>query len=160
MRIPFGRCVTGLSLLALSATASLAEECSDPSKQAFMVRALQTELMVAALTCKIRPDYNTFVSRFKSSLVRNGKVLRSYYKLQFGVESEKHLNAYVTKLANKASQRTINARVDYCDQAKQLFAEVLVSEAGLLATIAADRPSANDSLPPRCKTAIDVATAN
>jgi len=122
------------------------------------VRSLQTELMVAALTCQIRAEYNSFVSQFKNNLVRNGTALRNFYEVRFGADGEKHLNAYVTKLANKASQRTIKARADYCVQAKQLFSEVLASEPGLLATIAADRPLTINNMPSMCSDAIDVAT--
>ncbi len=159
MRLPFGRIIAGVSLLALSSTASLADGCSDRSRQAFMVRSLQTELMVAALTCQIRPEYNAFVKRFKKHLALNGKALRKHYVKHYGDESEKRLNRYVTKLANKSSQQTINARGDYCDQARQLYEEVLVAEPELLVTLAASRPFADDNLPASCRADINVAVS-
>ncbi len=160
MRLPWRQSVAGAALLALSATATAAAECPGPSKTAFMVRSLQTELMVAALTCQIRPEYNAFVSRFKSTLVRNGKVLRSYYSLNFGDESKKRLNAYVTQLANKTSERTIDARGAYCDEAKDLYSVVLDTEPGYLEAIAVNQPLAEKNLPTACRSDIDIVTSD
>ena len=159
MRLPFRHFMAGLSLLTLSSTATFADGCTEASKNAFMIRALQTELMVAALTCQIRPEYNAFVTQFKKTIVRNGAALRSYYSRNFGEESERRLNAYVTQLANKASQQTIDARGDYCDQTKDLYSEVLSTEPGYLLAVAENLPLATKNLPAACKITIDVATS-
>jgi len=159
MRLPCGRFIVGTSLLALVSTAALAEDCSSPVyKSAFSVRSLQTELMVAALTCQAKTDYNAFVTKFKKILVRNGKVLRNYYTLEFGSESEQYLNAYVTRLANKTSQRSIDERDSYCDQSRELFAEILATPPDLLEQAATARPVAETNLPRSCRGTVTVAT--
>lgn len=161
MRLPCGRIIVGAVLLAMTPAVALAGEHSNPAhKSAFYVRALQTELMVAALTCQAKPEYKAFVTRFKKSLVRNGKALRGYYKLHYGAQSDQRLNTYVTQLANQTSQRTINARGVYCEQAKDLFSVVLATAPNLLEAVAAVRPAAKISLPADFRENIDVATSD
>lgn len=100
-------------------------------------RVLQTELMVAALACGEQHRYNAFVNAFKSELSQRGQSLRAYFKRVHGASGENRMNAFVTKLANDASQRTANGPGAYCGAAAKLFNEVLASPSRDLARIAA-----------------------
>ncbi|MGZ9035323.1 MAG: hypothetical protein ACXW25_13085, partial [Rhodospirillales bacterium] len=100
-------------------------------------RVLQTELMVAALACGEQQRYNAFVNTFKSELTQRGRLLRAYFKRVHGPSGENRMNAFVTKLANDASQRTANGPDAYCTASAKLFNEVLASSPRDLSRIAA-----------------------
>lgn len=94
------------------------------------VRVMQTELMVAALSCRAVPgrdftgQYNTFVQRHGEKLVTNGRVLQSYFQTRYGEGYRKKLDAFITALANDASRRSMNSAT-FCDESVQLFQEVM-----------------------------------
>lgn len=83
---------------------------------AFDVRFLQTEFMVAALSCG-RPDYqnyyNTFVTRFGAPLKRHADVLKSHFTREYGKQGMNKLDSFATKLANEASLRSMQ-QVTFC----------------------------------------------
>jgi len=94
------------------------------------VRVMQTELMVAALSCRAVPgrdftgQYNTFVQRHGDKLVTHGRVLQSYFHNRYGEEFRKKLDSFITALANDASRRSMNSAT-FCDESVQLFQEVM-----------------------------------
>jgi hypothetical protein len=90
-------------------------------------RLLQTEMMVAALTCDLRPQYNTAVRTFEKDLVRHGKALRKMFRRDHGASAQRRLDKYITQLANDASRRSNHDRASYCRTATTLFADVLAS---------------------------------
>jgi hypothetical protein len=100
-------------------------------------RVLQTELMVAALACGEQERYNDFVKTFKSELSQRGRLLRAYFKRVHGPSGESRMNAFVTRLANDASQRTAHGQDAYCAGAAKLFNEVLAVSPRELTRIAA-----------------------
>jgi hypothetical protein len=102
-----GACVTQKDLAALNA------------------RVLQTELMVAALTCGEKARYNAFVMSFKRVLGDRGQSLRALFTRLHGAGGKRDLNGFVTKLANDASQGSLAVRGGYCTMASALFEEVL-----------------------------------
>jgi len=104
---------------------------------ALNARVLQTELMVAALACGEQQRYNDFVKTFKSELSQRGRLLRAYFKRVHGPSGESRMNAFVTKLANDASQRTAHGQDAYCAGAAKLFTEVLAAPPRDLTRIAA-----------------------
>ena len=74
------------------------------------VRRLQTNLMVAALTCNARADYNAFV---------------------FGKAGDSKLNAFITRLANEASTRSNADRDGFCADAASTFQQAKVQNISL-----------------------------
>lgn len=128
--------------VGLAASGAQAASCTptDPKVEtAFQVRALQTDLMVAALSCRARGDYNAFVGKFSTALVTNGKNLRAYFSQTFGGNADRRLDSYITRIANEASQQRISAGADYCDQAVATFQKVLTMEDDALETYALAR---------------------
>ncbi|WP_259780623.1 hypothetical protein [Aestuariispira ectoiniformans] len=125
-----------LGMFALAgglATSALAAECRtttlavpqkvkvvDTVQAAKQVRRLQSELMVAALGCGHRSQYNAFAVAYRSDLQKNGKFLKSYFRSQHGSGGERALNRFVTSLANEASMR-MASNPEYCSQTDIAF---------------------------------------
>lgn len=113
----------------LSGTAN-AEPLSAREQAALDVRYLQTELMVAALSCG-RPEfhqhYNVFVAKFGNSLKRHATVMKTYFSRQYGAQGTKQLDSYVTRLANEASLRSMQ-QASFCEESSTLFQRVTALE--------------------------------
>lgn len=89
------------------------------------MRQLQSEMMVAALSCQMRNDYNTVVARFERELVGHGQALREYFRQAHGSRAQRELDRFITAQANQASSDMIAAGAGYCRQAGVMFEEVL-----------------------------------
>ena len=100
---------------------------SPREREAINFRRLQTELMVAALSCgrdDFRSKYNTFVIRFRPALRSNGRTLKAIFKRTYGHRGKRRLDSYVTKLANEASVRSME-NAAFCETAGRKFDAVL-----------------------------------
>lgn len=112
------------------------------------VRVMQTELMVAALSCRAVPgrdftgQYNTFVQRHGDKLVNHGRVLQSYFQNRYGEDHRKKLDAFITALANDASRRSMNSAT-FCDESVGLFQEVMNVDRGALESWSERRAAAH-----------------
>ena len=138
--------ILGLTL-SLAAPAQAAN-CARPAEEAAVhVRVLQSDLMVAALTCNSRHHYNAFAKQFQPELVRHGQSLKGFFNRLYGARADEKLNAFVTYLANDASVRSINAGGGYCQQANAVFDAVLGLEPSELGAFSTRRLAA--SSPPR-----------
>jgi len=130
-----------LAATALMATASpLAAACLDAAAEpaitaasyssvdrAHAMRVLQSEMMVAGLSCGAKPQYNAFATKYKSVLIKNGDRLKKHYYAEHGATAGfKKLNTFVTRLANEASVRIAMSGPGYCQLAMQRF-EVLLA---------------------------------
>lgn len=140
------RLVAGIAAIGttigVAADGAQAASCTpiDPKVEtAFQVRALQTELMVAALSCQARGDYNAFVRKFSEPLAANGRTLRAYFHEAFSGDGSRRLDRYITRLANEASNKRIRLGGDYCGNARASFQQVLTMDAGELETYARER---------------------
>jgi len=83
-------------------------------------RLFQTELMIAALTCQRRQDYNRIIAKFGTELAARGRSLKAVFSRLHGSESERRLNRFVTRLANEASLRSLR-KSGYCENAASLM---------------------------------------
>lgn len=129
---------------ALCATPAAAEMCArDSDMPALQTRVLQTDLMVAALTCDERARYNAFVGKHRAELVVRGHELKGFFNRTFGPRAQATLDSFVTRLANEASLSTVAARTVYCTDAGATFATVLKdTPRGQLGVMAAHYPRA------------------
>jgi hypothetical protein len=82
-------------------------------------------MMVAALSCDLRGQYNDAVRRFQAELVLHGRNLRGYFDRRHGKQGQARLDRFVTKMANQASSRSIALGTGYCASAEQMMARVL-----------------------------------
>jgi hypothetical protein len=95
------------------------------------VRRLQTNLMVAALSCGARNDYNDFVIAYRPSLQKYGKEIRTEFRRRYGKAGNAKLNQFVTRLANEASARSNADRENFCAEATASFQEAKLHGATL-----------------------------
>jgi hypothetical protein len=115
-----------LAVAALTGTSAAAFDGARPEERsAIRVRVLQSDMMVAALSCGLRNEYNEAVRRFQAELVLNGRHLRAYFDRNYGARSQKQLDRFVTILANEASARTQRIGAEYCGSAAQMMAQIL-----------------------------------
>ena len=100
---------------------------SSRDMQGLDVRVLQTELMVAALTCgdTAKERYNRFITAYQPALADRSDALRGYFRRAYGGQGEFYMNAFVTRMANDSSTQSWKIRDDYCGFADNLFDEVL-----------------------------------
>lgn len=115
--------------LWLAATPAMAAPCvTSIDETALNTRYLQTELMVAALSCNEQARYNTFVTTFRSQIGAESASLRKLFKRVYGGNGTRQLNAYVTRLANDAAMRSAaEGKQRYCAVAGGLFTQALAT---------------------------------
>ena len=117
--------IAAAAIGAGSLSPALAGACAEPEETtALLVRALQSRLMVSALVCDTRAQYNAFVTRYRPALQHNGAVLISYFGRSYGGEATPRLNRFVTALANDASVDSNADRAAFCDGAETTLAEL------------------------------------
>lgn len=90
---------------------------------AFNIRALQSQLMVGALTCELHDQYNTFVLRHRDELASSRRTLISYFGRAGG--GERAFNTYDTELANVQSTASTRRGTLFCGEIRPVFTEVL-----------------------------------
>ncbi len=110
----------------ITADSAWAEPCAGPGEQtALDTRALQTELMVAALSCGNRIHYNAFVRKYQGDLVKHGRTLQSFFQRKHGAAGRKNLNTFITRLANEASHRSSITHAAFCANSSLLLNRLL-----------------------------------
>lgn len=118
-------------MLALAAAFGVAEGagasvCLRPGDEAALhSKALQSELMVAALACAESERYNAWARRFESELVANGAVLKRIFRQAHGAGADTRLGQFVTALANDAASRNAAESAKFCTAAARVFDRVL-----------------------------------
>lgn len=127
----------GLLLLAPAAPLLAAPPCAAGSaRDALAARALQTDLMVAALVCGRRDDYNAFVRRHRQALAAHGGALRAWFAQAYGrAAGEREMNRFVTRLANEASGASNRDRALYCEVTGSLFDGLAGTDARVLENV-------------------------
>ena len=134
-----------MAALGASASNGLAQQINPREQAALDVRYLQTELMVAALSCG-RPEfhqhYNLFVAKFGNSLKQNSTHLKSYFTRQYGNQGTTQMDRFVTRLANEASLRSMQ-QASFCHDSIALFQRVTALDATALDSFSATVASNN-----------------
>lgn len=120
--------VFALAVWLATAPANAAPCISPADETALGARYLQTELMVAALSCSEQSRYNAFVSTFRAQIGAQSAALRKLFKRVYDGNGSRQLNAYVTRLANNAAMRSAGGgKRRYCAVAGNLFAQALAT---------------------------------
>lgn len=102
--------------------------CLRPAeKTAFDVRALQSQLMVVALSCQHQDDYNAFVTRFRSQLAEAHRDVTSYYRRSSGRQAQRVMDQYITNLANNQMQVGITQGSHFCRNQVPLFQRAMTA---------------------------------
>ncbi|MGE0254987.1 MAG: hypothetical protein AB7N54_13540 [Alphaproteobacteria bacterium] len=130
------------ALLALAGAASAATPAktvppTTAELAAINVRALQSDLMIAALACDRQRQYDAAVTRHAEELARTSRILREMFEKSYGDAADAELDRYVTLLANWSSQRSMREGDAFCRMADSLFDAVLRLDGESLASFLA-----------------------
>jgi hypothetical protein len=139
-------------LAAVIAGPAIAQSCVQPAERtAFEVRALQSQLMVAALACGRDNDYNAFVRKFQGDLAASYRGIQSHFRRTGPRSHQRDLDGFITQLANDHSQDGIRAGSHYCPLVAPLFPLALAQDSVQgLAELAVERNVLNPLAAPTC----------
>lgn len=149
-RTGFGWLLGGLALLA--AGPAIAQSCVQPAERAaFEVRALQSQLMVAALTCNRDNDYNAFVRKFQADLGASYRTIQGHFRRTAGGGHQRAMDGFITQLANEQSQEGVRAGSHFCRLVTPLFQAALAqNNVQALAELSVERNVLNPLAAPTC----------
>lgn len=124
--------------------------CLQPAEQtAFQVRALQSQLMVVAITCGNQDEYNRFVTTNQPDLAAAYRSVASHFR-RVG-SGQRGTDAFITDLANRQSQVAITQGTLFCRNQTPLFQQVAALRGQTaLAQFAAQAQLPNQYEPPLC----------
>lgn len=132
-RLALATAVSAISLGFATHDAEAFQARDAKETDAVNVRILQSEMMVAALSCNMRNSYNTMVVRYQGELVAHGRVLKAMFRRDHGNSAQKELDGFVTQLANDASIRSIKQRQAFCVNAGAVFTDLITGDITTLA---------------------------
>lgn len=141
--------------LLLDPAGAIARCLESKERAAVDVRIVQTELMVAALSCRAVPGrdftdaYNAFMRTYGERLADYGRTLKAYFAASYGANGDNRLNAFITSIANDASRRSMD-KAAFCDNARVLYQEAASLQPQYLESWAWVRASAQDVSLPVC----------
>lgn len=121
---PSRKLLGGLAAIMMTPSIAFAQSsaCLQPAeKTAFDIRALQSQLMVVALTCGQQDDYNAFVTRHQGDLASAFRNVASHFRRTAGAQHQRMLDQYITNLANGQSQVGISRGSFFCREQGGLF---------------------------------------
>lgn len=138
--------IAGLMAAAI-ATPALAQSCLPQAQRAgFDLRALQSQLMVAALSCDKYGEYGQFMNRNSATLRESIAAIRTHYR-----GNASAVDNYITNLANTHSQEGIRQGSHFCRDVGALFQEALAaSDRAGLQQVTANRRIATLQDAPTC----------
>lgn len=95
-------------------------------KKAFSLRILQTNYMIAALSCNDMQDkYNLFIEKFGDAFIKNGKFFKNYFSRCYGYGSNKKMDFFITKTANDISLLSLENPRNFCARNFESISNVL-----------------------------------
>lgn len=133
-RFLFGSRIAGRRIVGRLFAASLAAAmvggnamaCVPTStQQALDIIALRSTLMVSALACGQRSDYDVFMRRFQPRVLAAQHEMDAYFRSLHGRAGQRHEDTYVTGLANVQARTGERQGPHFCDQSQALFNKVL-----------------------------------
>jgi len=141
----FARIAGVAAAISVVAGQAWAATCALPDERAGLdTRVLQSELVVAALSCQQNDRYNAFVTKFSAALVYEGMNFRNFFTRNYGPYGEAMMDQLVTRLANLAEMRSWALGELYCPTEASVFDYLLALDPSQLPAFAASRPYVND----------------
>lgn len=115
-----------LGLVAATFLSGNAFACMSPTNQeALEIAGLKSSLMVSALTCNQRSQYDAFMTRFQPFVLHEQHVMDAYFRQQHGRAFRHYEDSYVTDLANVQSTAGTYLGTNFCPASETLFSKVL-----------------------------------
>jgi hypothetical protein len=136
---------------------AIAQSCLPAAeRQAFDVRAVQSQLQVAALLCRdqgypqLETEYRAFVQKFSPEFQGPARNIQAHFRRTAG-RDPRALDAYITNLANAHQQDASRSGTQFCAVAAPMFrAAMAQSSASDLAQFAVERNILNLVDTPAC----------
>lgn len=123
--------LTAAGLLVSQAANAIVPYCLHPAEQSALdVEGLKSELMVTALACGTKAEYNAFVTRFKPDLNKEEKQINAFFNHAYGRQGRKQQDEYITQLANGQSQDGTKQGTLFCQQHVPMFNQVMALRNG------------------------------
>lgn len=143
MRFGLATAVATLALSVGAGTAFSQQACLTRDEAvAVKARVMQTELMVAMLSCVRAVDqsskYNAFVERHSAEIQRYNRVIQQHFARVGGGNPQRRYDTFTTALANAASNRSM-ANPTFCHDTTELFESVVRIERGKLGEAVEER---------------------
>ena len=127
----------------LSSQVAAAACISPADREALDVAGLKTNLMVVTLTCKTDPQYNAFITKFKTELNGDERTAHNYFEHTYGRSGQKRQDEYMTQLANAKADASQHDGSRFCAHNEDIFSEVMaLKNASELREYAAGRATA------------------
>jgi len=121
------------------------------STQALDVVGLKSALMVSALTCGQRAQYNQFMNRFQPTVLHAQHQVDAFFRRQHGRFFHRYEDRYVTNVANVQSSAGISQGVNFCSQSMVLFGRVLgLHNAAAMEKFAQQQPASEPNVMVTC----------
>jgi hypothetical protein len=111
---------------------------------ALQVAAVQQQLMVAALSCHAISLYNRFVVSYQRDLRTSDEALKDFFLRLNPKDGLADYHAFKTRLANRASLRSVGDSESYCADAYAAFDAALGSDRQPLEDFVAGQPVPDD----------------
>ncbi len=122
MSLGLKQILLGSLAIGYMATPAAAANCvAHSEREDLEVRVIQTELMVAALTCGESDRYNTFVNSFKGDLTGAYQGIKRTFRRIYRGRAISQLDSFDTQLANASSQRSNKDKARFCQNAAYVF---------------------------------------
>ncbi len=111
-------------------------------RAALEVRAFQTDLMVAALSCNFQSTYNKFMVRFGPEIDHHTRTMHRFFNRTYGAGGTNQATRYFTRFANRSALTSV-ANIDkFCDESAATLQAVLVVAPKAIATFAGKQRTA------------------
>ncbi len=120
-----------IALVACTNSLNAASYCAMPQeKQALDIRAMQAEMMVAAISCDQQKKYNAVLTKFEQSFANAGKAMKGYFIRNYHHNFENKMNIFITEIANESSRVSLTQdEKSFCKSTAQLFDKILAGAA-------------------------------
>ncbi len=120
----------GVMFLAITvgtSSAYAADQCATrKEKIALDTRALQSQLMVAAISCNQQVNYNQFVTKYNRYLSEQGQVMKRYFTRIYSGGGVQQMNQFVTTMANSSSRASLRQEENaFCQRSAEFFSKLI-----------------------------------
>lgn len=107
---------------------AVAQGCVRPAERgAVDLRAVQSQLMVAAIACGRTEEYNVFVRRHQAELAAAHRTVFGVFRRAHAGQAQRQYDQYITNLANAQSQDGIRQGSHFCRDVGALFQAALAA---------------------------------
>jgi len=151
-------CGVGAAVIGLSPVLASAACFTETEWRAAHGRILQSDLTVAGLECanvtgaSHNDEYAAWVAQFQDRIKANGTILKAHFQRVYGGDWNRQLDIFVTKLANNASDRSMQD-MKFCADAGTLFHQAMAVEKAQFEQVAVDRVTDHSEIGDECPAA-------